>query len=145
MNLWEHVKKHMGPFLEGKSGESLPADCPVRNKLTLGLSILFIVEGADFTVPKKDLDSLCYLLIPSAGSPEALHNDLGPVLSMPQRYFPFISYLMCLGVSPACMFAHRVYAQCQWRLEEGVGSPGNGVTDSCEPPCGYWELNLGPL
>ncbi|XP_029401805.1 E3 ubiquitin-protein ligase RNF213 isoform X5 [Mus pahari] len=86
MNLWEHVKKQMAPFLEGKSGESLPADCPVRSKLALGLSILFVVEAAGFTVPKKDLDSLCYLLIPSAGSPEALHSDLSPVLSMPQRW-----------------------------------------------------------
>ena len=23
--------------------------------------------------------------------------------------------------------------------------PGTGVTDNCESPCGYWELNLGPL
>ena len=28
---------------------------------------------------------------------------------------------------------------------EGVGSPGTGVTGSCEPPCGRWELNLDPL
>jgi E3 ubiquitin-protein ligase NEDD4 len=27
----------------------------------------------------------------------------------------------------------------------GVKSPGTGVTDSCELPCGFWELNLGPL
>lgn len=26
--------------------------------------------------------------------------------------------------------------------EEAVGSPGTGVTDSCEPLCGCWELNL---
>lgn len=94
----------MGPFLEGKSGESLPANCPVRSKLTLGLSILFMVEVADFTVPKKDLDSLCFLLIPSAGSTEALHSDLSPVLSMPQRYFLFISYVSgcftCVYVMP---------------------------------------------
>ena len=30
-------------------------------------------------------------------------------------------------------------------LCEGVRFPGAGVTDSCEPPCGCWELNLGPL
>ena len=30
-------------------------------------------------------------------------------------------------------------------LCEGVGSPGTGATDNCELPCGYWELNLGPL
>jgi hypothetical protein len=27
----------------------------------------------------------------------------------------------------------------------GVRVPGTGVTDSCEPPCGCLELNLGPL
>jgi hypothetical protein len=25
--------------------------------------------------------------------------------------------------------------------EEGIGS----ITDGCEPPCGGWELNSGPL
>jgi E3 ubiquitin-protein ligase NEDD4 len=29
--------------------------------------------------------------------------------------------------------------------EEGAGSPGNGVTDSCELPCGCWELIMGPM
>ena len=27
----------------------------------------------------------------------------------------------------------------------GVRAPGNGVTDSCELPCGCWDLNPGPL
>jgi len=26
--------------------------------------------------------------------------------------------------------------------EEGASDP---ITDGCEPPCGYWELNSGPL
>jgi hypothetical protein len=30
-------------------------------------------------------------------------------------------------------------------LCEGVRSPETGVIDSCELPCGYWELNPGPL
>jgi len=30
-------------------------------------------------------------------------------------------------------------------LCKGVRSPGTGVTDRCELPCGCWELNLGPL
>ena len=30
-------------------------------------------------------------------------------------------------------------------LCEGVGSPGTGVTDSCELPYGCWELNSGFL
>ena len=28
---------------------------------------------------------------------------------------------------------------------EAIRSLGTGVTDSCEQPCGCWELNLGPL
>ena len=28
---------------------------------------------------------------------------------------------------------------------EDIRSPGTEVTDSCELPCGCWELNLGPL
>lgn len=39
-------------------------------------------------------------------------------------------HFMCIGVWPACM------------LCEGVGYHG---TDSCELPCGSWELNLGSL
>ena len=30
------------------------------------------------------------------------------------------------------------------KSEENIGSPGTGVTDACELPCGFWELNLGP-
>lgn len=88
-NLWEHVKQQMVPFLEEKSGESLPADCPVRSKLKLGLTILSMVERVDFPV-QADLNSLCYLLTPSADSPEALHSDLSPIVSKLQMYFLFI-------------------------------------------------------
>lgn len=28
-------------------------------------------------------------------------------------------------------------------FEEGIGSPGTGVTHGCEPPCGCWVLDLG--
>ena len=28
---------------------------------------------------------------------------------------------------------------------KGDGIPDTGVRDGCEPPCGFWELNLGPL
>jgi hypothetical protein len=31
------------------------------------------------------------------------------------------------------------------RRPEGIKSLGVGVTDGCEPPCGSWELNQGPL
>ena len=31
-----------------------------------------------------------------------------------------------------------------WKYE-GVRSPGTRITDSCELPCGCWDLNIGPL
>ncbi|XP_055448252.1 E3 ubiquitin-protein ligase RNF213 isoform X2 [Psammomys obesus] len=95
-NLWEHMKQQMVPFLEGKSGDSLPADCFVRSKLKLGLTILSMVEEVDFPVPKADLTSLCYLLTPSADSPEALHSDLSPILSKLQIWRAYLTNL-CHG------------------------------------------------
>lgn len=35
--------------------------------------------------------------------------------------------------------------QCPWRPEKGIGFPGTGVLDGCEPPCGYWEPNSDPM
>ena len=40
---------------------------------------------------------------------------------------------------------HAWYPQRSQRSEESVRSSGTGATDSCEPPYGCWELNLGPL
>jgi hypothetical protein len=37
----------------------------------------------------------------------------------------------------------HVCASCLWRLKEGIGSCGTGVSDSCELPYGCLELNLG--
>lgn len=31
------------------------------------------------------------------------------------------------------------------RGQEGAQAPVTGIAGSCEPPCGCWELNLGPL
>jgi hypothetical protein len=42
-----------------------------------------------------------------------------------------------VGVLPVCA-AHG-------SQKKSVGSPGTGVTDGCKPPCGFWELNVGPL
>ena len=45
---------------------------------------------------------------------------------------------MCVCLCITCL-------QFLWKLEESVGSPGAGITDSCKPPCRCWEANLGPL
>lgn len=31
------------------------------------------------------------------------------------------------------------------KSEEDIQSPGTAVVDGCEPPCLFWEPNLGPL
>jgi hypothetical protein len=54
------------------------------------------------------------------------------------NFFKNVCIFICKGVLPVCM-------QFLQRSEEGVTSPGTGVTDVCKPPCGCWELNLGPL
>ena len=148
-HLWEHVKTRMAPFLEGKSGDSLPADCPVRSGLKLGLTVLFMAEAVDFVVPKNDLDALCFLLTPSAGSAEALHSDLSPILSKPQKYFPFISSLfsiLCVRVfyMHICLCTMCMPGACggQKVLQTGVsqhvdtghnlGSPGVAVLSTTE-------------
>ena len=48
--------------------------------------------------------------------------------------------MLCLHAYKGTTFIH-----CSWRPEEGVGSPETGVTGGCEPLCGCWELNPGPL
>lgn len=42
-----------------------------------------------------------------------------------------------------CLYSTGV--QCQQRTEGDVRSPGIIVKDSNELPCGFWELNQGPL
>lgn len=50
-----------------------------------------------------------------------------------------------MSLLPACMFVQHVCAQCLWRPEEDIGSPGTVVTNECEPSHGCWEANPGPL
>ena len=42
---------------------------------------------------------------------------------------------MCVVLS---VYVYHMYAGA-------LRSPGTGVTDGCEPPCGCWELNPGPI
>ena len=52
---------------------------------------------------------------------------------------------MCVSVLPAFVSVCTTFTKCPQRPEEGVRSPGTGITEGCELPRGYWELNLGPL
>ena len=64
-------------------------------------------------------------------------------------YWMSVSKIILFGIygcfAPTCMLAYHVCAWCPWRLGKGIGSSTTGVTDSCEPSCGCWESNLGPL
>ena len=51
----------------------------------------------------------------------------------------FVCLFVLIFISCALVLCLNVY------LCESVRSPGTGVTDSCELPCGCWELNLGRL
>ena len=55
-------------------------------------------------------------------------------------------HLPPLGVVFDGLFSSRALVFClHICLCEAFGSHGTGVTDSCELPCGDWELNPGPL
>jgi hypothetical protein len=49
-----------------------------------------------------------------------------------------------MDVLPAFVFVCHPHA-VSTEDGEAVDSPGTGVTHGLEPPCGCWELNLGPL
>ncbi|XP_021566641.1 E3 ubiquitin-protein ligase RNF213, partial [Carlito syrichta] len=89
-DLWEYLKKQMAPFLSGKSGNSLPKDCPVKSKLGMGLIALFSVEKCNFPLSESDLVSLCYLLSPSTSSPDDLRNDLSHILKTSQSWRAYL-------------------------------------------------------
>ena len=51
-----------------------------------------------------------------------------------------------MDILPACMYMCHVHVVPMEARDGGsVRSPGTGVIDGCEPPCGCWESNLGPL
>jgi hypothetical protein len=43
-----------------------------------------------------------------------------------------------------CMYMVCMCARCLWR-PKASGPPGSGLLSGCEPACGCWELNPGPL
>lgn len=52
-----------------------------------------------------------------------------------------------MSILHACMYMYCSPAWCLKRSAEGVRvrSPGTGVMDYCELPCGCLASNLGPL
>ena len=59
-------------------------------------------------------------------------------------FFKIILFILCKSVLPLCRYVHHMNVSCcPRRSEEGIRSPGIGVTD--ELLCGCSELNLDPL
>lgn len=54
-------------------------------------------------------------------------------------------YFMCIFVLPPGVDNDHKLLQCLWSSEEGVQLSGNGVPNSYEPQCGFWEPNPYPL
>lgn len=48
---------------------------------------------------------------------------------------------MHISTFPVCMSVFHMHVCCQWRPEEGLRSPGIGVSDGCEVP---WTLEVDP-
>ena len=57
-----------------------------------------------------------------------------------QTFQNYLFVYLCL-----CKPLYHVHALCPQWLEEGIRYPGNGVTDSCEPPHGAGNQTLAPL
>ncbi|KAF7471344.1 Hypothetical predicted protein [Marmota monax] len=89
-HLWKYLKRQIGPFLEGQSGDALPEGCPVRSRLRMGLVVLFLVEDAKLYLSEGDLTSLCSILCPSTCSPDALHSDLSHILGASERWREYL-------------------------------------------------------
>lgn len=52
---------------------------------------------------------------------------------------------MYLGILPAFMSVYHVCNLFPRRSEKGISGSGTRVVDACEPLCGCWEPNIGPL
>lgn len=52
-------------------------------------------------------------------------------------YFTFLNVCLCMNVLSACMPVHYMHACCPLRSQEGLGSCITGVSDECEPLCGF--------
>lgn len=44
---------------------------------------------------------------------------------------------------PLCVSVYHMHALFLWKPEKVIRFYGTGITYNYEPPCGYWELNLG--
>ncbi|XP_077022284.1 E3 ubiquitin-protein ligase RNF213 isoform X2 [Tamandua tetradactyla] len=97
-DLWKYLEKQMAPFLDKSDQDSLPEDWPVRNKLRMGLIVLFSMVQFGIPLSRGDLYSLCYLLCPDVTSLDAFHRDLACTRQTAQSWRVFLVnlYLKCM-------------------------------------------------
>lgn len=57
----------------------------------------------------------------------------------------YVLMFTCMGLLCTRMSVHHVSACIPQRPQEGIGSPGTGITEGCKMPCGCSESNLGLL
>lgn len=71
----------------------------------------------------------------------------GYLLSLVFFFATPTTHLICVGVSPACLWAFCVPDACgsQKRARNPLKLDVNLLKYGCEPPYWYWELNLEPL
>jgi hypothetical protein len=50
-----------------------------------------------------------------------------------------------MSILPACLYVHAVGSLVPTEIKRGVKFSRTEVMDGCEPFCGCWELNPGPL
>ena len=61
-------------------------------------------------------------------------------------YLTFLDvFFMYTNALSTCMYVYHKHAWYPQRSEDGAVSPGTGVTNGCELPRGFWEVNPGPL
>jgi hypothetical protein len=98
----------------------------------------------------------CLLVSPVVGDKHYASSFLSPLTDadgLPNTWFPYLKCAFKVSLRfilrawvfglHGCMCT--MHMQCSQRSEGGVGCFGTGCRDDCEPPCGCWELNWGPL
>ena len=85
----------------------------------------------------------CTAALCSANSPSVQFFPPLWILKIFLHLFNLFYVYECFAYMYVCVPC--VYMIPPRRPEKDIKYPGTGVTDNCEPPCGCWELNLGPL
>jgi hypothetical protein len=94
----------------------------------------------------QKFSSALTLTVQGCHSPHRAPKDGSPPqMPAPSPWLPLHFLLdfviLCVCVLSACMYRVK---QMLAEARDNVRSPGTGVTDGYELPCGCWEPNLGP-